>query len=93
LRVNRAEVLKLWPGEPDDIADSYPEVRVADSPAVIELFNGGDRAKLIALLAAGKINSWARASSRKSGDLLTLDGMIWQTHPFAFLPKDSDGLG
>jgi hypothetical protein len=90
LRVNRAEVLKLWPGEPDDIADSYPNVRVADSPAVIELLNGSDRAKLIALLAAGKIMSWARVSSRKRGDLLKLDGGMWQTHSLLFLPKDGD---
>ena len=67
-------ILRLWTGEPDDIADSYPNVRVADSLAVIELFKGSARAKLIGLLAAGKIASWARVSSGKSRDLIKLDG-------------------
>jgi hypothetical protein len=91
LQVNREEVLQRWPGEPDDIADSYPNVRVADSPAVIELFEGSARAKLLGLLAAGKIASWARASSGKSRDLIKLEGVMWSTHSFAFLPKDGDG--
>lgn len=91
LQVDREEVLRLWPGEPDDIADSYPNVRVADSLAVIELFKGSARAKLIGLLAAGKIASWARVSSGKSRDLIKLDGEMWSTHTFAFLPKDSEG--
>jgi hypothetical protein len=58
---------------------------------VTELFEGGARAKLIGLLAAGKIASWARVSSGKSRDLIKLDGGMWSTHTFAFLPRDGDG--
>jgi hypothetical protein len=29
LQVSRAEALAVWPGEPDDIAESYPNIRVA----------------------------------------------------------------
>jgi hypothetical protein len=36
LQVNREEVLKLWPGEPDDFVTDYPNVRVADSPAALD---------------------------------------------------------
>ena len=32
LQVNRDEVLKLWPGDPGDLAEDYANVRVADSP-------------------------------------------------------------
>ena len=91
LQVNRDEVVKLWPGELDDIADSYPNVRVADATTVIGLFEGNARAKLIGLLAAEKIASWARVSHGKSRDLIRLEGAMWGTHTFAFLPKDGDG--
>jgi hypothetical protein len=39
----------------DDIAESYPNVRVADAPPLLDLFERAGRAKLIALLAAEKI--------------------------------------
>ena len=91
LQINREDAIKLWSGEPDDLADSYPNVRVADSPAVIELFDGSDRAKLLALLSAGKISSWARLSNRKPRDLIKLDGKIWTSHTFLFFAKDGEG--
>jgi hypothetical protein len=86
-------VLRLWPGEPDDIAESYPNVRVADSPAVIELLEGGDRAKLIGLLQAEKISSWARVSSSKSRDFIKLDGRMWAEREFLFMPKGEESEG
>jgi hypothetical protein len=92
LQVNRSEVLALWPGEPDYISDSYPNVRVADSPTVIDLFNGNERTKLVALLAAGKISTWARRGVGVANDLVKRDGAIWDSHSFAFHPK-GDGTG
>jgi hypothetical protein len=93
LQVNREQALALWPEEPGDIADSYPNVRVADTPAIIALFEGSGRAKLIALLASGKIASWARLSHRKPHDLMKLGGDIWNSHTFLFLPKgDQKGM-
>jgi hypothetical protein len=94
LQVNRAEVLKLWPGEPDDLAENYPNVRVADAPAVIQLFGGSERAKLIALLAGNVLRSWARVSADlTSSDLVQVDGSIWNTHRFLFTPKGKDEEG
>jgi hypothetical protein len=90
LQVNREEVLRLWPGEPNDIAESYPNVRVADSPAVLALLNSGDRAKLIGLLEAEKISSWARVSSSKSRDFIKLAGQMWAEREFLFMPKGGD---
>jgi hypothetical protein len=90
LQVNRGQVLELWPGEPDDIAESYPNVRVADSSAVLELLNGGDRAKLIGLLQAEKISSWARVTSGSSRDFIKLDGRMWTEREFLFVPKEGD---
>jgi hypothetical protein len=87
LQVNRRQALALWPGEPDDVADSYPNVRVADSGAVIDLFNGSERTKLVALLAAGKISTWARRGSGTANDLVKRDGGIWNSHSLAFYPK------
>jgi hypothetical protein len=91
LRVSREEALAIWPGEPADIAEHYPNVRVADSPATLELFNGPERPKLISLLNAEKIFAWAAISSSVSVDLVKLEGKIWNTHSFRFDPKRGDG--
>jgi hypothetical protein len=90
LQVNRTQALKLWPGEPDDLAEGYPNVRVADNPGVIGLFTGSERPKLIALLGAEKLTSWARVSSRISSDHVTLEGNIWESRSFKFIPKGDD---
>jgi hypothetical protein len=90
LQVNRSEALAVWPGESDDIADSYPNVRVADSPAVIDLFHGSERTKLIALLAGEKITTWARFGIGRPNDLLKRDGETWNNNSFHFNPKGDD---
>jgi hypothetical protein len=87
LQVSRSATLAVWPGEPGDIADSYPNVRVADSPAVIDLFHGRERSKLIALLAAEKLSTWARRATSVANDLVKRDGEIWNDHSFQFHPK------
>jgi hypothetical protein len=93
LQVSRTEALAAFPGEPDDIADSYPNVRLADSPAAMDLLkNGRERPKLIGLFLSGKLCAWARISASLSSDLFPMDGNIWKTHSFMFLPKE-DGPG
>lgn len=86
LQESRTEALTVWPGEPDDIAESYPSVRVADSAAVIDLFHGRERIKLVAPLASGKITRWARFSIGRPKDLLKRDGETWNDHSFHFNP-------
>jgi hypothetical protein len=92
LQVSRSEALAAFPGEPDDIADSYPNVRLADSPAAMDLLNGRERPKLIGLFLSGKLRAWARISAHLSSDLFPMDGDIWRTHSLMFLPK-VDGPG
>jgi hypothetical protein len=87
LQINRAEALSLWPGEPTDIAENYPNVRVADSPTVIELFEGAERAKLIALLMGEKLLSWARISASTSHDFVLLKGNVWGMSSMRVDPK------
>src|SRR5205814_669479 len=76
LQFNRDQVVKLWPGEPDDIAESYPNVRVADNPSIQELLTG---AKLLALLSAGKLDAWARPMHGKS-DFVRIPKDAWDHH-------------
>lgn len=90
LQVNRTEALKLWPGEPADIAESYPNIRVADSAPVLELFDGAERAKLIALLTAEKLSCWVRVSASNSHDYVRLEGKSWKTHNMLFIPKSPE---
>jgi hypothetical protein len=89
LQIARSEALAVWPGEPVDIADSYPNIRVADSGAVIDLLSGSERSKFIALLAGQKITTWARRGSGAANDLLKREGEIWKNHSFRFDPKRS----
>ncbi|HZR59849.1 MAG TPA: hypothetical protein VFA80_02675 [Xanthobacteraceae bacterium] len=87
LRVNRAEVLKLWPGEPADLAESYPNVRVADNDALIALFTtqGVQRSKFLALLREAKLRSWARRTiPDQDHDLQKLDPLIWHQKKLTF---------
>lgn len=93
LQVNRAEVLKLWPGEPDDLAEGYPNVRLADSPAAVALFEGSERAKIIALLMQEKILSWARVSASVSHDFVLLAGNVWGMSAFRCDPKNHADAG
>jgi hypothetical protein len=93
LQVNRAQVLKLWPGEPDDLAEGYPNVRLADSPAVLALFDGVERAKIIALLTQEKISSWARVSASVSHDFVLLAGSVWAQSAFRCDPKNPADAG
>jgi hypothetical protein len=93
LQVNRAEVLKLWPGEPGDLAEGYPNVRLADSPAAMALFDGLERAKIIALLTQEKLSSWARVSASQSHDFVLLGGGVWTMSTFRCDPKNPDDRG
>jgi hypothetical protein len=93
LQVNRAEVLKLWPGEPDDLAEGYPNVRLADSPAAIALFESSERTKVIALLAEEKLSSWARVMANTAHDFVRLKGSVWTGAALQFIPKSPNDTG
>jgi hypothetical protein len=90
LQVSRNEALAAFPGDPDDIADSYPNIRLADSPTAMDLLNGRERPKLIGLLSSGKLCAWARISASLSSDLFPMNGSIWKTHSLMFLAKGDD---
>ena len=79
LQVNRAEALALWPGEPPEIAESYPNVRIADNPPIQELLNGNERTKLLGLLSAGKLDAWARPM-RGQRDFVKIPKDAWENH-------------
>jgi hypothetical protein len=85
---NRAKQKK--DGETTNLAtefdESFPDVRVADYPAVLALFEGHERDKLIPLLEAEKISAWAR-SGQGEPPPLRLPGNIWQSHYLVFFPK------
>jgi hypothetical protein len=80
LQVSRAEVLKLWPGEPDDIAENYANVRVADNPSIHEnVLGSGERQKFLGLLSAGILTAWARPM-RGRRDFVRIPQERWYTH-------------
>lgn len=79
LQVNRAEALALWPGEPPEIAESYPNIRIADNPSIQELLNSNERTKLLGLLSAGKLDAWARPMHGPR-DFVKIPKDAWENH-------------
>lgn len=71
-----------------DIAEHIPDLRVADNPSVIELFDGNEKDKLFPLLEANKLTAWARPmrgeAPGKEAAPVILKGDIWKTHYFDF---------
>lgn len=71
--------------------DSYPNIRMADCEDIKEIWNGPDRSKLIALLEAEKLWSWAKPIYPPKADSSRLKGIIWSTHKLDIMPKgDAD---
>jgi hypothetical protein len=93
LQVARSEALAVWPGEPDDIATLYPNIRVADNSELIDLFInlGVEHNKLISLLQEDKIRSWAKRGPAVNAELGKLGGSIWQHENLTFLLAGSPG--
>jgi hypothetical protein len=71
----------------------YPNVRLADSPAAIALFENSERAKLIALLAEEKLSSWARIMANTAHDFTRLKGSVWAAAALQFIPKSPNDTG
>lgn len=64
---------------------------LADEPAIIELFSGSERPKLLALLAGKRLTAWAGVSAdHTSSDHIQLEGTLWNSHRFLFIPKGAD---
>jgi hypothetical protein len=75
----------------DEIAGEYvPNVRIADSPAIIALFEGTAADKLLPLLEAEKLSSWARPMGSGQPPLAMLPVEIWKCHHLEFCPKNDE---
>lgn len=85
------EIARLKAAIPPDptIADSYPDIRVADTPAVISLFESNERNKLVPLLEAEKIVAWARLGWGEP-PLLKIPGNVWRSNHLVFYPMMND---
>jgi hypothetical protein len=70
--------------------NDIPDVRVADEPLVLALFENSERDKLLPLLEAGKIDAWAR-SGYDSPPLTKIPSVEWRTYFLAFLPQRQAG--
>jgi hypothetical protein len=66
-----------------------PDVRIADSPEALSLFDGVDADKLVPLLEGEKITSWGRPRGMGEPPLLRVPGAVWRTHRIEFHPHGS----
>ena len=89
-KAERIKVLELEAKFPDGFEHHFANVRVADAPSVVSLFNGPERAKLMTLLTGGLMPTWARPNSVLRHDLVPLPLSVWQTYTFNFYPKGDE---
>ncbi len=83
------EALRAFkPIEASTVLSSLPDLRVADNPRVIDLFEGDQRDKLFPLLEAEKLTAWARPMKSGELPLTRLPGNIWKSHFLLSLPKE-----
>jgi hypothetical protein len=68
-----------------------PDLRVADSDLALVLFSSKERDKLLPLLEAGKLSSWARPMHGnelgKDPPPVILKGEVWRSHYLQSFPK------
>ncbi|TWB01778.1 hypothetical protein [Bradyrhizobium stylosanthis] len=76
------------------ISSDIPNVRVADCPAALELFDHPEQDKLLPLLEAEKLIAWARPMKPISDHpaLIKVQGAVWRDHVLEFFPR-GDGPG
>lgn len=80
LQVSRSEALAAFPGEPDDVAENYANVRIADNPSIHEkILRSGERQKFLGLLSSGVLTAWARPMQGRS-DFVRVPKTQWETH-------------
>jgi hypothetical protein len=65
--------------------EDVPDVRVADSPAIIALFEGN---MLQRLLEAGKLSAWARPMASGEPPLAPLPERLWSCHNVEFYLRE-----
>jgi hypothetical protein len=92
-RPERSRVIELEGLLDDTVEASYANVRLADNPDVLALFDGAERSKLLTLLMGGALSSWARSMQVVSHDLNPLGGDVWQSHKMNFDPKNANDPG
>jgi hypothetical protein len=90
LRRRQKNKLPDAPPESRDYIRYIPDVRVADVPTALHLFDGRDADKLIPLLEAGKITAWARPMGSGEPPLIQVPGDIWRNHALWFVEKGGD---
>lgn len=64
-----------------------PNLRVADLPAVLALFEDREQDKTVPLLEGGHLSAWARRMDSGEPPLNRLEAAVWSGHHLEFLPK------
>ena len=72
-----------------EMIGNIPNIRVADDPVAVALFEGKEHDNLLPLLEADKIFSWARPMGRGEPPLTMISGAKWKTFHFLFAPRSS----
>jgi hypothetical protein len=98
---NRKTVERLWPRDESskqisnartsDFANDIPDVRIADDVVAEELFESGERDKLLPLLEGGKIDAWGRLGNGHP-PLMKIPSDLWRTNYLVRYPASSGGI-
>jgi hypothetical protein len=73
-------------------AKAAPNIRLANNPSILKLFEGEHLHEVMALLTTGQLAAWGRSSfSSRSRDLTPINSALWKIYHFASFPKNIDG--
>jgi hypothetical protein len=91
-RIAKASV-ELSPETESNLSSHFPDIRVADSPNTLALFDGKENIKLIPLLERERIMAWGRPRGIGEPPPLSIPGDTWRTHQLDFHPhRDVPGM-
>lgn len=71
----------------NSLAHQVANLRVADDPAVVSLFDGDEGDRLLSLIEADEIITWARPMGQGEPPLTKLSGDQWKAFSFRYMPK------
>jgi hypothetical protein len=106
-QVNITNTIPIAPSQPPEIPNKgtekpnqrstalFPDLRLANNPSILKLFNDGHQHEIMALLMTGQITTWARstifAQDEPRPSLQPVGVYVWEKYRLTYFPKNIDG--
>ena len=74
------------------LIEEIANLRLADDPATLSLFDGAEADRFIPLVEGDKLTAWARPMGRGQPPLTEISGAQWKSLYLLFAPKTGEGM-